>query len=152
MTNFKVIYDRAINRIRDYRLDNLFNRDEEAFYNYMRIKLYDSIDTFNGCLSNLTYTSETISEVTEWYFNDDLSSKEISILAYGLIISWMEQNLLDITQMNLHLSSKDFRSFSEANSIKQKSEVLDKMREDMNREITEYQLKNLTSLSFFGGV
>lgn len=151
MTNFKVVYDRAINRIRDYRLDNLFNKDEDAFYNYMRVKLYDSIDTFNGCLSDLTYTSETVGEVTEWYFTSNLTTKEISILAYGLIISWMEQNMLDITQMNLHLSTKDFKSFSESQNLKQKSEVLDKMREDMNREITEYQLRNFTSLPFFGG-
>ena len=152
MTNFKVVYDRAINRIRDYRLDNLFNRDEDAFYDYMRVKLYDSIDTFNGCLSDLTYTSETVGNITEWYFNGDLSSKEISILSYGLVIAWMEQNMLDITQMNLHLSSRDFKNFSESQNLKQKSEALDKMREDMSREVTEYQLKNLASLSFFGGV
>ena len=70
MTNFKVVYDRAMGRLRDYRIDNLFTKDEDAFYDFMRQKLYESIDTFNGCLSNLTYTSETISEVTEWYFND----------------------------------------------------------------------------------
>ena len=152
MTNFKVVYDRAINRIRDYRLDNLFNRDEDAFYDYMRVKLYDSIDTFNGCLSDLTYTSETVGSITEWYFNGDLSSKEISILAYGLVIAWMEQNMLDITQMNLHLSSRDFKNFSESQNLKQKSETLDKMREDMSREVTEYQLKNISAISFFGGV
>ena len=152
MTNFKVVYDRAINRIRDYRLDNLFNRDEDAFYDYMRVKLYDSIDTFNGCLSDLTYTSETVGNITEWYFNGDLSSKEISILSYGLVIAWMEQNMLDITQMNLHLSSRDFKNFSESQNLKQKSEALDKMREDMSREVTEYQLKNISAISFFGGV
>ena len=59
--------------------------------------------------------------------------------------------MLDITQMNLHLSTKDFKSFSESQNLKQKSEVLDKMREDMNREITEYQLRNFASLTFFGG-
>ena len=151
MTNFNVVYDRAINRIRDYRLDNLFNRDEGAFYDYMRLKLYDAIDTFNGCLSDLTYTSETVGDVTEWYFNGNLSSKEISILAYGVVVAWMEQNLLDITQMNLHLNTREFKSYSEANSVKEKSNVLDKMREDMNREIVEYQLRNLSSLPFFGG-
>ena len=151
MTNFKVVYDRAMGRIRDYRIDNLFNRDEDAFYNFMRQKLYESIDTFNGCLSDLSYTSITTDGVTEWYFNADLSSKETSILAYGLVIAWMEQNMLDITQMNLHLSTREFKSFSEASNFKQKSETLDKMREDMSREITEYQLKNLASLDFFGG-
>lgn len=152
MTNFKVVYDRAMGRLRDYRLDNLFNIDEDAFYTYMRGKLYESIDTFNGCLSDLSYHSETVGLVTEWYFDNTLSSKETSILAYGIIIAWMEQNTLDITQMNLHLSTKDFKNFSESQNLKQKSEVLDKMREDMSREITEYQLKNLTSIPFFGGV
>lgn len=152
MTNFKVVYDRAMGRLRDYRLDNLFNKDEDAFYDFMRQKLYESIDTFNGCLSDLTYHSETIGTVTEWYFDATLTTKETSILAYGLIIAWMEQNMLDITQMNLHLSTKDFKNFSESQNLKQKSEVLDKMREDMAREVTEYQLRNLSNLTFFGGV
>ena len=152
MTNFKVVYDRAMGRLRDYRLDNLFNKDEDAFYDFMRQKLYESIDTFNGCLSDLTYHSETVGTVTEWYFDATLTTKETSILAYGLIIAWMEQNMLDITQMNLHLSTKDFKNFSESQNLKQKSEVLDKMREDMAREVTEYQLKNLSNLTFFGGV
>lgn len=152
MTNFKVVYDRAMGRLRDYRLDNLFNKDEDAFYDFMRQKLYESIDTFNGCLSDLTYHSETVGTVTEWYFDATLTTKETSILAYGLIIAWMEQNMLDVTQMNLHLSTKDFKSFSESQNLKQKSEVLDKMREDMAREVTEYQLKNLSNLTFFGGV
>ena len=152
MTNFKVVYDRAMGRLRDYRLDNLFNKDEDAFYDFMRQKLYESIDTFNGCLSDLTYHSETVGTVTEWYFDATLTIKETSILAYGLIIAWMEQNMLDITQMNLHLSTKDFKNFSESQNLKQKSEVLDKMREDMAREVTEYQLKNLSNLTFFGGV
>ena len=152
MTNFKVVYDRAMGRLRDYRLDNLFNKDEDAFYDFMRQKLYESIDTFNGCLSDLTYHSEIVGTVTEWYFDATLTTKETSILAYGLIIAWMEQNMLDITQMNLHLSTKDFKNFSESQNLKQKSEVLDKMREDMAREVTEYQLKNLSNLTFFGGV
>lgn len=152
MTNFKVVYDRAMGRIRDYRLDNLFNKDENAFYDFMRQKLYESIDTFNGCLSDLTYHSEIVETNTEWYFDSTLSTKETSILAYGLIIAWMEQNMLDITQMNLHLSTKDFKNFGESQNLKQKSETLDKMREDMAREITEYQLKNLSNLTFFGGV
>ena len=152
MTNFKVVYDRAMGRLRDYRLDNLFMKDEDAFYDFMRQKLYESIDTFNGCLSDLTYHSETVGVVTEWYFDSTLTTKETSILAYGLIIAWMQQNMLDITQMNLHLSTKDFKNFSESQNLKQKSETLDKMREDMAREITEYQLKNLSNLTFFGGV
>lgn len=152
MTNFKLIYDRAISRIRDYRLDNLFNRDEDVFYNYMRVKLYEAIDVFNGCLTSLEYTSETTDGVVEWYFIEDLSSKEISILSYGIVISWMEQNLLDITQMNMHLSTREFKSFSTSVNLKEKSNVLDKMKEDMDREITEYQLKNISAISFFGGV
>lgn len=152
MTNFKVVYDRAMGRLRDYRLDNLFIKDEDAFYDFMRQKLYESIDTFNGCLSDLTYHSETVGTVTEWYFDSTLTTKETSILAYGLIIAWMEQNTLDITQMNAKIGNQAFKAYSEANNLKQKSEVLDKMREDKAREITEYHFQNFTSLPFFGGV
>ena len=64
----------------------------------------------------------------------------------------MSNNLLDITQMNLHLSTRDFKAFSEANNLQRKSEVLNTMRENYYKNITDYQLSNISSLPFFGGI
>lgn len=151
MTTFRSVIDRATTLLTDYRLDNLYKTDTTAFYSYMEGFLLNSIDMFNGCLTDLSYSSVTIGTVTENQFNNTLSSKEVYILALGIAISWMEKNTKDIVQMNLHLNTREFKSFSEANSLKVKQESLDIMREDFNNEITKYQLKNLTKLVFFNG-
>ena len=157
MTKFRDVIDRASTLWRDYRLDKLFNTDESEYYTFLEGLMLNSIDMFDGCLTNLSYTEITETEddneiVTQYAFDATLSSKEIYILALGIMIAWMENNKNDITQMNLHLSSKDFRSFSEANHLKEKQNSLDKMREEYSRNITEYQLRNFASLPFFGGV
>lgn len=156
MTKFRDVIDRATTLWRDYRLDKLFNTDETEYYTFLEGLMLNSIDMFDGCLTDLSYTEITETEddsevVTQYAFDNTLSSKEIYILALGIMIAWMENNKNDITQMNLHLSSKDFRSFSEANHLKEKQNSLDKMREEHSRNITEYQLRNFSSLPFFGG-
>jgi len=157
MTKFRDVIDRASTLWRDYRLDNLYRTDETDYYNFLEGFMLNSIDEFDGCLQSLAYEEITETDLenvitTQYAFTNTLTSKEVYILALGIAIAWMENNMLDITQMNLHLSSKEFRTYSEANGIKQKSEVLDKMREEYSRNVTTYQLKNLSSIPFFGGV
>ena len=156
MTKFRDVIDRATTLWRDYRLDNLYKVDETNYYNFLEGFMLNSIDAFDGCLQDLSYEEITETEldgeiITQYAFTNTLTSKEIYILALGISIAWMEKNMLDITQMNLHLSIREFKTYSEANGIKQKSEVLDKMREEHSRNITSYQLRNLNSLTFFGG-
>ena len=43
MTNFKVVYDRAMGRLRDYRLDNLFIKDEDAVAVCRLKKAYENL-------------------------------------------------------------------------------------------------------------
>ena len=135
----------------DYRLDKLYVNDNESFTMFITQFLLNSIDTFDGVLGSLSYHSEVIDDNTIYVFDRELTSKEIYILALGISIEWMSNNLLDITQMNLHLSTRDFKAFSEANNLQRKSEVLNTMRENYYKNITDYQLSNISSLPFFGG-
>ena len=156
MTKFRDVIDRASTLWRDYRLDKWYNTDESVYYTFLEGLVLNSIDMFDGCLTSLEYEEITETEevgevVTQYAFINTLSSKEIYILALGIMIAWMENNKNDITQMNLHLSSKDFKNYSEANHLKSKQESLDRMREDYGRNITEYQLRNFATLPFFGG-
>ena len=156
MTTFYNVIDRATYLWSDYRLDNLYKRDESAYYGYMEGFLLNSIDMFSGCLTDLSYTETTITEddgeiITINVFDNTLSSKEVYILALGIAISWMEKNLRDIEQMNLHLATREFKSYSESANLKTKQETLNRMMEDYDNKITEYQLMNLTKLSYFKG-
>ena len=151
MTTFNNVIDRAMFLQQDYRLDKLYVNDNKSFTMFITQFLLNSIDTFDGVLDSLSYHSEVIDDKTIYIFDRDLTSKEIYILALGISIEWMSNNLLDITQMNLHLSTRDFKAFSEANNLQRKSEVLNTMRENYYKNITEYQLNNISSLPFFGG-
>lgn len=157
MTKFRDVIDRATTLWRDYRLDNLYKIDIDTYYTFLEGLMLNSIDMFDGCLTDLTYEEITETEddgetVTQYAFTNTLSSKEIYILALGIMIAWMENNKNDITQMNLHLNSREFKAYSESQNLKEKQNTLDKMREEHNINITNYQLKNIGSLTFFGGV
>ena len=93
-TSFEVIYDRFLLIIEDYRLDNLAKTNYSAFLKFLKGLLINSIDLFDGVLTDLSYSeieethtvtldSGETKEVTTTtpYFNNTLSSKEISILA-----------------------------------------------------------------------
>lgn len=155
MTTFNNVIDRAMFLQQDYRLDKLYVNDNASFTMFITQFLLNSIDTFDGVLDSLSYHIEQVEQNEElvdiYVFNRDLTSKEIYILALGISIEWMSNNLLDITQMNLHLSTRDFKAFSEANNLQRKSEVLNTMRENYYKNITDYQLNNISSLPFFGG-
>ena len=151
MTDFEEIYDLAKVTMIDYRLDNLAIRDYDAFLTYFRSLLVTGMAEFTGCISSLDYTSETIGDETKWYFTNDLSMIEKSILAKTVVLKWWEQNIQDIVVYQPHMSSKNFKQLQESQSLKQKSEYKDKLREELSRAITEYQMDNLSSLPFWGG-
>ena len=156
LTSFESIIDRSMSLIKDYRLDNLYKNDKESFIIFMSSLLLNSIDDFStSCLTDLSYhteteTNENLEDVNRYYFDNDLSNKEISILSKGLAINWMSRNVLDVEQMNLKLNTKNFRSYSEANNLQRKQETLDRLKEEYSRNIEEYQLSNLSKLHFFG--
>ena len=111
---------------------------------------------FDGCLGNLEYTEKDI-EIGEgiivktYEFTRELSSKEQYILSLGVAIGWYKMHLDDVTQYELHLSSKNFKTYSEQANLAKRLERISVMEENLSKEITNYQLNNLSSLPFFGG-
>lgn len=155
-TSFLNVYERFMPMIKDYRLDNLYTKDKNSFYEFLRGFLLNSIDMFDGCLTNLNYNGvvekdENGNDITNYYFNSTLSSKEIYILCLGLMITWYQNDINDVTQFRLHLNTKDFKTYSENMNMKQRSEILDKMKEDLSNNIISYQLSNLSTIPFFNG-
>ncbi|MBQ0141305.1 MAG: hypothetical protein KBT06_00645 [Prevotellaceae bacterium] len=132
-TQFSEIYDLALVVIRDYKLENLYRVDEEAFYVYLQGFLINAIPEFTGCHQSLEYSIDSSS------FVSDLTYQEKSILAKFMVIKWLEKEINDITQINLHLQGRDFKMNSEASNLKEKSEYLDRLREKVNQSITDYQ-------------
>lgn len=152
MTPFSNIYDKALVVIQDYKLDALATKDYASFLLFMKGLLENSIDLFNGTLSDLSWTNrvevDTDDEGNETYYDDsyfnaDLTSKEQSILAMIIVYEWFLRETQDVRQFNNHLQTRDFKVFSEANNLKQKSDYSDKLREKYLYEIQQYQLNKL---------
>lgn len=146
MTDFEDIYDLAKVTMIDYKLDNLAIKDYDAFLTYFRSLLTRGMCDFDGCLTSLDYTKVD----NKYYFNNDLSSKEKSILAKLIIKTWWEQGIQDVRVYQPHMSSKNFKQLQESQSLKQKSEYKDKLDEDLGRDIINYQLDNMDKLPFWG--
>ena len=160
MVTFKNILDRAYTTLfTDYKLDKLVQVDEQAFYDFLGGFLVNSTDIFDSCLTDLSYHEETrviekdnkFITVTDYVFDNELTSKEIYILSLGVALGWYRKQLDDVTQFKLHLSNKDFKSYSEQQNLQRRLERLGAMEEDLSEEIQKYQIQNLNKLPYFGG-
>lgn len=161
MVTFKDVLDRVYTTLfTDYKLDKLIEVDEQAFYDYLGGFLVNAVDMFDGCLSDLSYhaVSETVEKdgqletVTNYVFDNDLSNKEIYILSLGVALNWYRKQLDDVTQFRLHLSNKDFKSYSEQQNLQRRLERLGAMEENLSEEIQQYQIANISKLPYFGGL
>ena len=160
MVTFKNILDRVYTTLfTDYKLDSLVQVDEQAFYKFLGGFLVNSIDYFSGCLNDLSFHEETetiekdnqLVTVTNYVFDNELTSKEIYILSLGVALGWYKKQLDDVTQFRLHLSNKDFKSYSEQQNLQRRLERLGAMEEDFSEEVQKYQLSNMDKLPYFGG-
>ena len=114
---------------------------------------------FDGVLNDLSYHAETrvieknnkFVTVTDYVFDNELTSKEVYILSLGVALGWYKKQLDDVTQYKLHLSNKDFKSYSEQQNLQRRLERLGAMEEDLSEEIQKYQINNLDKLPYFGG-
>jgi hypothetical protein len=137
-TSFDEIYDLALVSFRDYRLDKLYDISEEDFKNVLQGYLLKAIPKYTNCKKNL----ENIDTATK-VFNDELTLTEKVILSDYTVIEWMNPQILDITQMELHLNDTDYKHFSEQQNLKGKIEVQNILREKVNQDATNYGLKNI---------
>ena len=160
MVTFKDVLDRVYTTLfTDYKLDNLIQVDEQAFYDFLGGFLINSIDMFDGVLNDLSYhaVEDTVEKdgelitVINYVFDNELTSKEIYILSLGVALGWYKKQLDDVTQFKLHLSNKDFKSYSEQQNLQRRLERLGAMEEDFSEEIQKYQITNLDKLPYFGG-
>lgn len=146
-TTFDEIYDLALVSFRDYKLNKLYNLDEEDFKNILQGYLYKAIPKFNNCLNDLEDF-----ETTTNTFNSVLTLTEKVILSDYMVIEWMTPQILDITQMELHLNDTDFKLYSEQQNLKGKIEVQNILIQRIEKETTRYGIKNIPWTDWGNGV
>lgn len=143
MTSFDQIETLALSIVEDYKLNKLFENSYDNFQKFCDGLLFNALPQFTECRQDLTYNVETRE------FDVDLTSLEIYILSRYWVIAWWERENNNAAQIALKLGIKNQYSYnSESQNFKEKQNVIDKLREEVDRATQEYLLLDLDSYGF----
>nr|DAK83665.1 MAG TPA: hypothetical protein [Caudoviricetes sp.] len=143
MTSFDTVIDSALAIIDDYKLRKLYNQDVDLFKARIDSLLIQSLPQFWQCRQSLDYNAENRE------FNSSLTPQEIYILACFWIIAWWEYETNNAAQIALKLGLKNQYSYnSESQNFKEKGNIIDKLREEVDRAITNYLLQSLDDYQY----
>lgn len=142
-TSFDVIGERAMSVIDDYKLRKLWDVNIDMFESRIDSFILNAIPRFWQCNSSLDYDTQGRQ------FEADLNTMEIQILADYCVITWWEGETNVASQIALKLKTPNSFSFnSESQNFKEKQNVLDKLREEVDRQTTNYLLQDLSSYDY----
>lgn len=102
VTKFEEIYSIFLSTIKDYSLKSLFQYDLNIAEDLLNIYLIRAISKFNNCVKNIDDY-----DIEKFQFNVLLDNKEINILSDLMVLSWLDNIINDITQMNFQLNDLD---------------------------------------------
>lgn len=136
-TNTSEIYDLFMMTVTDYRLLDLFSTSETDFENYLQSFLEFAIVDFGVCNQSLEYDENTKE------FPVTLSRENKVILATLMMKFWLQKVVNDITQMNLHITDRDFKVASEAQNLREKSTHLNMVKEQCSQLLNDYAYKKV---------
>lgn len=143
MTSFDQIETLALSIVEDYKLSKLFESSYDNFQKFCDGLLFNALPQFTECRQDLNYNAETRE------FGVDLTNLEIYILSRYWVIAWWERENNNAAQIALKLGIKNQYSYnSESQNFKEKQNVIDKLREEVDRATQEYLLLDLDSYGF----
>ena len=136
-TSFTEVFDLFLTQVKDYNLINLYTTSVTNFNNYLEGWLLPAIVDFHICNQNINTYDLTLGQFTE-----TLTLENKMMLARIMVKYWLTKEVQDIMQMNLHVLDRDFKMFSEAQNLREKSVHLDKVKESVSQELVEYGYRN----------
>lgn len=137
-TPFQNIYDKFLSLIEDYELA-IIPDDELDYLLFSYLDRAVSLD-FKQCRKDLTNYNKELRQ-----FNEDLTGEEQWIIAYGMVLSWLESKIKRERLLRDAISDRDYEESSHANQLK---ELLN-LEESTRKKLTEYIL-NYTFNDFDG--
>ena len=135
MNQLEIIYSRFLSLITDYVYLELTQEELEL---ELETKLEIALSKLVR-FQPVTYSSITKS------FSRTLTQLEMTIIAHAILVEWLAIKVYNVRQMEFLLSSKDFRSFSSANHIKEMSSLQTYAEEQLH-----YLMKQYTFMKVYG--
>ena len=143
MTSFDVVENRALAIVDDYKLRKLLNQSEADYTSRLDSWLIQCLPNFWQCRQSLEY------HANGRLFNSDLTDIEVYILSCYFVIAWWQNETNNAAQIALKLGLKNQYSYnSESQNFKEKGNIIDKLREEVDRATTRYLLQDLNSYEY----
>lgn len=142
-TSFDQVIDLALVTVDDYKLVKLYNQSQDGFKKWCDGFLLSAIPNFFQCRQSLEY------DLSTRQFVSDLTETEISILADLWVITWLLRETQNSAKINALLqTSGSFKTHAASQNLKEKSAYLDGLREKVYQKITDYQLQDISNITF----
>jgi hypothetical protein len=144
-TPFSNIYTRFLRKITDYKLADLIINDSTTAENRLYGWLESSIPKFSKCINDLSDR-----DAANKVFNTDLSDLESEILSNLMVAEWLEPEVKNIMDMQNVLFNDDWKTYSTANLLKEKKELLQDAIERSDKLIVDYTFETIDFSRFSG--
>lgn len=136
-TPYSDIFELFLTSIQDYRINRLYQKSVDDMEKYLMPFLIKAITRFDRCKKDLE-DRDDVNRV----FHQDLSTDEKVILSDLMVAEWMTKEVNDIMNMKNFLQDTDFKTYSQANNLKEKRELLNEIEERVDKRITKYSYKH----------
>jgi len=134
-TPLSEVFDLFMQTVTDYRLITLLETSESDFENFLQAWLMFSINDFGVCDQSLVYDGTTR------IFTETLTPENKIILATLMMKYWLQKLVNDVTQMNLHITDRDFKIASESQNLREKTAHLNIVKEQCSQLLNDYAYK-----------
>jgi cell division protein ZapA (FtsZ GTPase activity inhibitor) len=151
ITPLSEIYDLFMMTVTDYRLTELYSTSKSDFEIFLQAWLMFAINDFYVCDQSLEFDENTKN------FSVELSQENKVILATIMAKYWLQKLVRDVTQMNLHVTDRDFKLASEAQNLREKINALNAVKEECSQLLIDYSYRKVEwadwlNQDFSGGV
>lgn len=137
MTPITEIFDNFLSSITDYKLLSMNNADFEdtlmRYYKTAKAKFYK-------CKKDLSLVEDELGNKTT---KEELDDFEIEVIVSLMLVAHITPQLLSSENLKQSLSDKDFKIYSQANQLREIRALLNNLKRDSKKMITEYTFFNL---------
>jgi len=149
-TQASEVNDLFLMLVDDYRLTVLYQTSgSSVFTTYLEGWLLYGIEEFDICTQDLTYSTTTHE------FTETLTRENILILAQLMTKYWLQKIVQNVLQMNNNIQDHDFKTYSQAQNLKEKRALLAQKIEEIDLILSNYGYKHNDweswNLQIFGG-
>ena len=145
-TSLDSVIDMALIIIRDYKLDALYDSDENSFKQVLQGYMLKGLPKFEvSSIKSLEYN------LTNREFVEDLDDIEIDIISDWTVIMWYTDQIQDVLEFKEPLSDVDFKRLATGQNLKPRQAYLQELRRKAKQDATNYQFMHMNELPYFNG-